>query len=108
MTTYFDKTGIALAIGQALRVRTCVGPYGQMQTVEGRIVALFENPAGVTLTLSATAYRMCSGRRQYSPVGADFYVTLPGAWAPRSKDFHCYQRFEDIEHAHESWAEVIG
>jgi hypothetical protein len=79
---YTDRHGVPLAAGQRIRVQRCIGRYGQTEITEGEIVSL--SPwGGATL-------RTLQGEK---------YVTLIRSG---------YEKFDDFEHGHEKWTEIVG
>lgn len=81
---YTDRYGRALAVGRRVRVQYCVGRYGQTDIVEGVIETLYPDLAGLTL-------RRADGSLKYVNI--------------ERNGFH---KFEDFEHGHERWTEIVG
>jgi hypothetical protein len=75
---YTDRHGTPLAIGQRVRVQVCVGPYGRTAIREG-VIKKFSPYSGMTLDTG--------------------YTTI----VPKG-----YQKFEDFEHGHEKWTEIVS
>jgi hypothetical protein len=74
---YTDRHGRVLEIGQRVRVQVCVGRYGQTVIREG-VIQSFSPYSGMTLDTG--------------------YTTLTRSG---------YEKFEDFEHGHEKWTEII-
>lgn len=98
MTAYKDRAGRALAIGQYIRVQECVGRYGQTAIREGEIVEL-SRYGGATIKTAFEFHEDC-GRFgvHYRAAGSLVTVSFP---------FDGYERFDDFEHGHERWVEII-
>jgi len=95
---YTDRQGRNLQIGQHLRVRECIGSYGQCATREGVLQQLSPYGGGtLKLTKPATVY----GRNynEHKNPGDLIYVCL---------ERNGYKKFNDFEHGHETWTEIIG
>jgi hypothetical protein len=78
MTYPTDRAGKPLKLGQRVRVKHCVGRYGQTRIDEGVITAV--GPGGVTLDQTK-------------------WVTVN----PRG-----YYKHQDFEHGHEIWTEIVS
>lgn len=103
-----DKNRVPLAEGAKVSVRVVSGPHGQPRTVEGVIETLYANPPGATLTLTAPTAApsaMLRGVNFHRGAGESHYVGLPGQY--EGDVFVCHKVFDDVEHASETWAEVI-
>jgi hypothetical protein len=84
---YQDRHGIKLEVGQVVRVQHCVGRYGQTEIVEGRIADISAY-GGITLDQAVSRGRSLG----------KVYVTVTRKG---------YEKFDDFEHGHEKWTEVL-
>jgi hypothetical protein len=91
-TYYEDRRGRQLEVGQIVRVQHCIGRYGQTEIVEGRIKEISPY-GGVSLD---NIDRLAVRRGQSTET---IYVTVTRTG---------YEKFEDFEHGHEKWTEIIG
>ena len=80
-----DRNGRQLRVGDRLRAQICCGRYGRTKLVE------------VTVDESFYYLPLIGG----PGTTVDFHL-VPGP------ALQAYRKFDDVEHAHESWAEVIN
>lgn len=92
-----DRHGRPLQPGQRVRVRECVGPYGQCATREG-IIKEISQFDGITLELTAPATAYFRTHCEPKKAGDLLYTT-----APRDG----YHKHDDFEHGHETWVEIV-
>lgn len=102
--SFVDRNGVHLSIGARVHVHRPRGAHGQMETIEGKIMALYDNPPSVTLLLLAAYRREFKNVVEYLERGAGFFVALPGRW--NGEQFTCDTVHDDIEHSFHAWAEV--
>lgn len=101
-----DADGIAIEAGQLVELHMHVR-HGLMETVRGVVSHVWDAPAAVTLTLEASRNRrLPSGALELQAAGSSAYFTLPGQYEGGS--FVCRLRSDDVDHAHEAWARVVG
>lgn len=93
-----DRNGITLAPGQHVRIQVCVGSYGQVAIREGEIVRV--DPHSYVILRPDRGFDEDCGRFgvHHRPAGVEVAVTVP-------RDG--YDKFDDFEHGHETWVEVI-
>ena len=89
--SYVDRYNIPLRVGQHVRIQHCVGPYRLTKTIEGELREI-DKCHGITLHLPA-------------PIN-EFYV--PSIFRYSEGVMLGYRQYEDIEHAHEAWIEVVA
>lgn len=99
-----DRGGKAVEVGSLIRVQQCIGRYGQTQIVEGKIDQLTESN-GAVLTLTKTARQRRHDHWVMLDIGQRLFVALPGQYD--GEIYRCQHRFEDFEHGHETWVEVL-
>lgn len=90
MNIYVDRNNLTIAEGQRVRVRHCVGRYGQCKETDG-ILDSMDPYGGMRLQI------------------AHELVYIPFTWERVDKGiFRGYHRHYDYEHGHETWVEIIG
>lgn len=95
---YIDRHGKPVRVGQRVRVRECIGRYGQCATREGIVKELSPYGGGtLELTEPATIYHRNHCERKNK--GELAYVVIPRGG---------YEKFEDFEHGHETWIEILS
>lgn len=99
-----DRNGVHVNVGSNIRVERCVGRYGQVDHVEGT-VEQFTDFAGAVLRLLQPARRKMRDHHVWAKPGEQMFVSLPGK--VEGDRLVCFDRFEDFEHGHETWIEVI-
>lgn len=99
-----DRSGKPVAVGAKIRVQQCIGRYGQTQIVEGTISQLTEFN-GAVLTLDKPARQRRHDHWVTLEPGKLFFVSLPGEFD--GDRYVCARKFEDFEHGHETWVDVI-
>lgn len=95
MTTYFDRYGVPLEVGQRVRVQHCVGRYGQTRIVTG-ILRKIGQYGNVYVTTEPPSDE---GRCMYPKFERD-----PNLGEDAMRGYHEHR---DFEHGHETWIEVI-
>jgi len=94
----FDRNGKPICLGDRIRVKRCIGRYGQTVTEEGVVVEQSPREDQKTQTsFGQLAYRDKNGSLQYAAVEFD-RATKRGV---------CYHKHNDFEHGHERWVEVL-
>jgi hypothetical protein len=86
-TYYEDRHGTQLKVGQVVRVQHCTGRYGQTEIVDGRIAEISPH-GGLTLDQAISRGRFLGKT----------YVTVTRKG---------YEKFNDFEHGHEKWTEIL-
>jgi len=97
MVPVLDKNLGIILIGDRVRVKRCVGRYGQTVVEEGTVIEQYGNNPRHCL-YGQFQYRKDNGEIQTADI--DYHY-----------DKHagvCFRRHEDFEHGHERWAEVIS
>lgn len=102
-----DRNRKPLAVGQQLKIQHCVGPYGQTRIDQGTIVDIDTTYRGVTLKLTQPGFKYHRDHRTPVAVGENLYIPLPGEFDLPAGQYQCYRRFEDFEHGHEAWAQIV-
>ena len=102
-----DRDRKPIEVGQKLHIRHCIGPYGQTRVDQGVIEQIDTTYRGVTLRLTQPSYRQFKDHREPAAIGEQLYLSLPGEFDMQRGQFHCYRKFDDFEHAHEAWAEIV-
>lgn len=101
---YQDRNGKPLAPGQTIRIKHCVGPYGQCDTVTGKLVSINQY-GGLTITLDHDHYYTFKGFCYVAKKGEDYYVAAP--FELRNNVMVGYKEHKDFEHGHEAWVEIL-
>lgn len=91
-TPVVDRHGKPVHLGDRVRVQHCIGRYGQVRIDEGVV------SGDGTAQYGMVPVRTDDGRL----VGADIKYT---SGSPVGV---CFDVFDDFEHGHETWLEVIG
>lgn len=76
-----DRNGVRICVGDTLRVKHCVGPYGQTRTSE--------------MTVTEAHWQYC----QHGVAATRFDF--------QTNTLRCASVHNDFEHGHETWAEII-
>src|SRR4051812_29006160 len=87
----FDRRGRRIRVGDKLRAQVCVGKYGQTRVIECVVTEAHWAHGQMTASAPGGPPRVVSAEPAHTP--------------PR---LVCYNRHIDIEHGHETWAEVVG
>jgi len=95
---FTDRNGRLIKPGHHVRIQVCTGRYGQTAIRQGTVTKL-SNWGGFMIKTDKDFTEDC-GRFgvQLRKAGSEVYVTVPRGG---------YQKFEDFEHGHETWVEVI-
>ena len=103
-TCTVDRSGILVTSGAKIRVQQCIGRYGQTQIVVGTIDQMTDYN-GAVLVLTQPARQRRNDHWVFLEPGERLYVHLPG----EHKDgrYVCDKKFDDVEHGHETWVDVI-
>lgn len=99
-----DRHGkIEILAGQRLRIKHCIGRYGQTATHEG-VAEQIDEWRGVRL-------RLDDGKIEYIPLPTDLVQShdkdIFKKWPDGRTLLQGYRKHEDFEHGHEKWVEVI-
>lgn len=89
-----DRHGVQICAGDRLRVQVCVGRYGTVERFEIEVGSTYEPYGQILFSTPRHARR-----------GIFFHL------GPHAAGIHWmrgYHRFDDFEHGHETWAEVIA
>jgi hypothetical protein len=99
-----DRWHQRLDVGHKVRVRHCVGRYGQTQDVEG-ILRELDAHGGLTIELTVPAIGRREGRRFPLGVGDQMYIPFN----PQVQDRQLVYEHQhiDVEHGHLAWVELI-
>jgi len=85
-----DRHDKRIHVGDRMRAQVCVGPYGQTAIVE--------------FTVTEKCWTYC----QHTAVDRSGKPQCVSAeYDPKAKVLRCYHRHQDVEHGHETWAEII-
>lgn len=99
-----DRNGTPMTVGAKVMVQRCVGRYGRVDHVEGTIEQFVEHH-GAVLRLAQPARRQMHDHDVWVRPGEQLYVSFPGK--VDGDNMVCFHRFEDFEHGHETWVQVI-
>lgn len=92
----FDRHGNPICIGDSIRVKRCVGRYGETITEEGIVVPQTDdNPEHADY--GNFRYRNNKGKIECAGVRFDY----------QTQQAVCYTKHNDFEHGHERWVEVL-
>lgn len=96
---FVDRHGTKLAAGDHIRIKECIGRYGQTAIVSG-VIKEFQQYGNLILILdhpiSRTGYQHIV---RYYQAGDRYLVGVP---------YGGYFKNNDFEHAHEQWVEKLG
>lgn len=95
----FDRYGAKVCVGDRVKVRRCVGRYGECVEELGTVVdqSGLHGPSNVAL-YGQFDYRTDKGKIEYASIG----------YQHATEQAVCYSRHDDFEHGHEKWVEVIA
>lgn len=104
-----DKNRTEITQGARLSVTRCIGRYGQTQTDIGTVEAIDTAYRGVTLKLEHESRNEFKGAVSYLKPGDLRYISLPGQIIGTGPDavFIALRKFDDFEHGHTAFAEVL-
>jgi hypothetical protein len=103
-----DRDGVRLEPGQTIEVQHCVGRYGEVRRVSGKLVRINEYH-GITMILAAETKPFT----EYSRFGSNTYAGLDEYYVCNALQYDfkkkCmvgYHEHKDYEHGHEAWVKV--
>lgn len=95
-TPVVDRHGKPVHLGDRVRVKRCTGPYGQTCIEEG--VVTEQIGGGTHAQYGSVTFRTDAGKYEGAEVKY-IYESPVGV---------CADVFDDFEHGHETWLEVLG
>lgn len=87
----YDRLGRRIRVGDTLRAQVCVGRYGQTRVIVCVVTEAHWSYCQMTAADSGGTARVVSAELASNPTR-----------------LVCYNRHTDVEHAHETWAEIVG
>jgi hypothetical protein len=105
-----DRNGTRLEKGQTVRVQHCVGRYGQTRTVTGTLDGDVDLYGGMQIVLGPETRAFSDytkfGTKNYK-AGEPYYVASVFSFDHATNRRVGYSKFDDYEHGHESWVEIV-
>lgn len=96
-----------LKAGDTILIQHVSGSYGQCRQVKGELVEI-DNYAGMTIRLAEDTPRFTVfnrlGSKNYQPGDIYYCASIFTCYPDKIIG---YSKFEDFEHGHESWVEIL-
>lgn len=103
----YDRHQRALKAGDKILIQHVSGSYGQCRQVKGELVGI-DNYAGMTIQLSEDTPEFTVFNRFGSKIyrAGDLYYCA-SVFTHYHDRIVGYSKFEDFEHGHENWVEIL-
>jgi hypothetical protein len=103
----YDRNGLKLEAGVQVLIQHVCGSYGQCRQVQGELVSI-DRYAGITIRLAEkispfTVFNHL-GSKKYQ--AGDLYYCA-SVFTHYKDKIVGYSKFEDFEHGHEKWVEIL-
>lgn len=93
-----DRQGVPLHVGDTLRAQCCVGRYGEVRTVEHSLT-----PADAHWPLCFLDTRQLTRNAE----GRQVSCLITTRWDAAAGVLRCQDTHHDVEHGHQTWAEIL-